>query len=285
MSKAVAFIPLPGNLFQFSTPLVASDAEPSLATLQAVLDVLSPQPAPRLTELDWATVWRPNVRLAHRYRDGRVFLAGDAAHAHPSTGGQGLNTGVQDAYNLGWKLAAALAGHADGTLLLDSYEAERRPVAARVLGLSSEFLRKHVDGAPDAYHRGTETQQLDISDRDSPIARDTRAEPGRLLAGDRAPTHRSSTRTAGRSGSSTCSEAHTQRCWPSAAPRPIRRWRNPECRCTPCSAPANTRPARRWWTPRGTRSARTTWRTAPRCWSGPTVTSGRSRALSSVPRR
>ena len=61
-----------------------------------------------------------NARLADRYRDGRVFLIGDAAHIHPPTGGQGLNTSVQDAYNLGWKLAAVAAGARDA--LLDSYE-------------------------------------------------------------------------------------------------------------------------------------------------------------------
>jgi rifampicin monooxygenase len=72
------------------------------------------------------------TRLAERYRVGRVLLAGDAAHVHPPLGGQGLNLGIQDAFNLGWKLAAEVAGWApDG--LLDSYETERRPVAADTL--------------------------------------------------------------------------------------------------------------------------------------------------------
>ncbi|MFE7812005.1 rifampin monooxygenase [Streptomyces sp. NPDC057433] len=72
------------------------------------------------------------TRLAERYRTGRVLLAGDAAHIHPPTGGQGLNLGIQDAFNLGWKLAAEVGGRAPEGLL-DSYEAERRPVAADVL--------------------------------------------------------------------------------------------------------------------------------------------------------
>ncbi|MCX4707640.1 rifampin monooxygenase [Streptomyces griseus] len=72
------------------------------------------------------------TRQAERYRVGRVFLAGDAAHIHPPTGGQGLNLGVQDAFNLGWKLAAAVNGWAPEGLL-DSYHAERHPVGARVL--------------------------------------------------------------------------------------------------------------------------------------------------------
>ncbi|MFG2332651.1 rifampin monooxygenase [Streptomyces sp. NPDC048604] len=72
------------------------------------------------------------TRQAERYRVGRVLLAGDAAHIHPPTGGQGLNLGVQDAFNLGWKLAAAVNGWAPEGLL-DTYESERHPVAAAVL--------------------------------------------------------------------------------------------------------------------------------------------------------
>jgi len=72
------------------------------------------------------------TRLAERYRDGRVLLAGDAAHIHPPMGGQGLNLGIQDAFNLGWKLAAEVGGRAPEGLL-DSYQAERHPVAADVL--------------------------------------------------------------------------------------------------------------------------------------------------------
>ncbi|MCE6997519.1 rifampin monooxygenase [Saccharothrix sp. S26] len=80
----------------------------------------------------WLSRFGDATRLAERYRAGRVLLAGDAAHVHPPTGGQGLNLGVQDAFNLGWKLAAEVSGWApDG--LLDTYEAERRPVAADVL--------------------------------------------------------------------------------------------------------------------------------------------------------
>ncbi|MFI8191549.1 rifampin monooxygenase [Streptomyces sp. NPDC085946] len=80
----------------------------------------------------WLSRFGDATRQAERYRVGRVLLAGDAAHVHPPTGGQGLNLGIQDAFNLGWKLAAEVAGWApDG--LLDSYHAERHPVGARVL--------------------------------------------------------------------------------------------------------------------------------------------------------
>ena len=80
----------------------------------------------------WLSRFGDATRLAERYRIDRVLLAGDAAHVHPPTGGQGLNLGIQDAFNLGWKLAAELSGRAPKGLL-DSYEAERRPVAAEVL--------------------------------------------------------------------------------------------------------------------------------------------------------
>ena len=83
----------------------------------------------------WLSRFGDATRLAERYRVGQVLLAGDAAHIHPPIGGQGLNLGVQDAFNLGWKLAAQIGGWAPETLL-DTYEAERRPVAAEVLDLT-----------------------------------------------------------------------------------------------------------------------------------------------------
>jgi hypothetical protein len=83
----------------------------------------------------WLSRFGDATRLAERYRTGRVLLAGDAAHIHPPTGGQGLNLGMQDAFNLGWKLAAAVNGWAPEGLL-DSYQTERRPVAADVLDVA-----------------------------------------------------------------------------------------------------------------------------------------------------
>lgn len=80
----------------------------------------------------WLSRFGDSTRQAERYRVGRVLLAGDAAHIHPPTGGQGLNLGVQDAFNLGWKLAATVRGRAPEGLL-DTYHAERHPVGAAVL--------------------------------------------------------------------------------------------------------------------------------------------------------
>lgn len=90
----------------------------------------------------WTSRFGDATRLAERYRVGRVLLAGDAAHIHPPTGGQGLNLGLQDAFNLGWKLAARIRGWAPEPLL-DTYEAERRPVAADVLDNTRAQMELH----------------------------------------------------------------------------------------------------------------------------------------------
>ncbi|WP_394613268.1 rifampin monooxygenase [Lentzea sp. JNUCC 0626] len=101
----------------------------------------------------WLSRFGDATRQAERYRSGRVFLAGDAAHVHPPTGGQGLNLGVQDAFNLGWKLAGAVHGWApDG--LLDTYEAERHPVAEEVLNNTrAQIELMKVEPGPQAVRR------------------------------------------------------------------------------------------------------------------------------------
>ena len=85
-----------------------------------------------LSDPSWMSRFGNETRLADRYRKGRIFLAGDAAHIHLPAGGQGMNTGMQDAMNLGWKLAGALRGRAPEGLL-DTYEAERRPIGQRLI--------------------------------------------------------------------------------------------------------------------------------------------------------
>lgn len=91
-----------------------------------------------MTEMRWSSRFLSERRQARHYRKGRVFLAGDAAHVHSPLGGQGMNTGIGDAMNLGWKLAAAVRG-SEPPALLDSYEAERHPVGASVLELTDVF--------------------------------------------------------------------------------------------------------------------------------------------------
>jgi 2-polyprenyl-6-methoxyphenol hydroxylase-like FAD-dependent oxidoreductase len=101
----------------------------------------------------WLSRFGDATRLAERYRSGRVLLAGDAVHIHPPMGGQGLNLGIQDAFNLGWKLAAEVDGWApDG--LLDSYETERRPVAADVLDVTrAQAELMSLEPGPQAVRR------------------------------------------------------------------------------------------------------------------------------------
>ena len=132
-----------------------------------------------VTEVRWASEFRPRAALADRFRAGRVFLAGDAAHVHSPAGGQGLNTSVQDAYNLGWKLGAVLWGAAPAALL-DTYEEERRPIAAQMLGISTGVHRGEV-------RRGAATVQLGLGYPESSLTEETRTDAGAVRAGDRAP--------------------------------------------------------------------------------------------------
>ncbi len=97
----------------------------------------------QIDEVIVTSVWRGNLLLAERYREGRVFLAGDSVHQNIPTGGYGMNTGVGDAIDIGWKLAAVLNGWG-GPALLDSYERERRPVAERNVARSERHANVHV---------------------------------------------------------------------------------------------------------------------------------------------
>ena len=112
---------------------------PELKHIQAVLDRLAPQPT-RASHLRWSSIFRISHRIVDRYREGRVFVAGDAAHIHPPTGAQGMNTGIQDAYNLGWKLALTIKEVASENLL-ESYDAERHPVGEEVVGRTVRHAR------------------------------------------------------------------------------------------------------------------------------------------------
>jgi 2-polyprenyl-6-methoxyphenol hydroxylase-like FAD-dependent oxidoreductase len=184
----VSLCPLPSTgLFQYQALLPpGADPELSLANMQAILQRRAGRSDIRLHEPEWSSLWRANIRLVERYREGNVFLAGDAAHIHSPAGGQGMNTGIQDAANLGWKLAAAATGGAPLDLL-ESYEAERRPVAAGVLALSNTGLTRALEEQTIPTRRDASTIQLDVAYRGSGLARDDRDETASLRAGDRAP--------------------------------------------------------------------------------------------------
>ncbi|PZU69330.1 FAD-dependent oxidoreductase [Sphingobium sp.] len=184
MQRMVAIVALGGtDLFQLQAPIpLEGEVDLTAGGLQQMVAERTGRSDIRINSVSWASAYLMNARLADSYRVGRVFLAGDAAHTHPPTGGQGLNTSVQDAYNLGWKLAAVVNGAP--AALLDSYEQERRPVAAGMLGLASELLEEMKQGL---MRRGRTVHQLDIGYHGSALAFDPSQRDGILFAGDRAP--------------------------------------------------------------------------------------------------
>jgi 2-polyprenyl-6-methoxyphenol hydroxylase-like FAD-dependent oxidoreductase len=186
----LALCPLMGtDLFQLQGGVaIGEDDEPDLSdeALRAIVAGRTGRSDIVIGGVFWRSSFRLNARLADRYRVGRVFLAGDSAHVHPPTGGQGLNTSVQDAYALGWRLVAVLDGAPDA--LLDSYEAERRPIAAEVLGLSTRLLDAGI--AQGDMRRGRENHQIDLGYFDSSLVLERRGRTGRRPAGARAPDAR-----------------------------------------------------------------------------------------------
>ncbi len=160
---------------------------PTLEQLQVVADRVLPMKV-AMSDLQWSSNFRIGMRLAAHYRKGRGFLAGDAAHIHPPTGGQGMNTGIQDAYNLAWKMALVLRGKASSQLL-DTYEAERRAVGAAVVASTRAATDQLGRKDTPQQDRLADTQVL-IHYRDSTLSRNEVSESLEGLsiqAGDRAP--------------------------------------------------------------------------------------------------
>jgi 2-polyprenyl-6-methoxyphenol hydroxylase-like FAD-dependent oxidoreductase len=187
MERQLALCPLAGTaLFQLQAPVpLEGEVDLGVDGLNAMVKDRAGRDDIRIEAVSWASAYNMNARLADRYRVGRVFLVGDAAHIHPPTGGQGLNTSVQDAYNLGWKLGAVLRGAPEA--LLDTYEEERRPVAEGMLKLSTRLLDAAKRGDN---RRGREVHQLDIGYPESSLALEAPARERGPLAGDRAPDAR-----------------------------------------------------------------------------------------------
>ncbi len=161
---------------------------PELSHIQAVVDRLAPEPA-TVSHLRWSSVFRISHRIVDSYGRGRVFVAGDAAHIHPPTGAQGMNTGVQDAHNLAWKLALAVTGVASDALL-DSYDLERRPVGEEVVGRTVRDAREGIGaGSTDMDFIMRREAQLLISYADSPAVAGSTVPtaPAAPRAGERAP--------------------------------------------------------------------------------------------------
>ncbi len=188
---------LPGKYFRLLMSQPADKADAS-ETPHAVFGGILAQhfSGIRLGETKWHSRWGSQNRLAHTYRSGPVFLAGDAAHVHSTAGGQGMNCCMQDAWNLGWKLAFVLDGFAADTLL-DSYEKERQPIGKQVIAAASsihELFMAGRNGGPEALKALRDSGALrDLVGRVSGVAYHYRPEGAPAddplpQAGDRMPT-------------------------------------------------------------------------------------------------
>jgi 2-polyprenyl-6-methoxyphenol hydroxylase-like FAD-dependent oxidoreductase len=133
--------PMRGNRWRLVVPLAGDRAPgpPDLGEIQRLVDQRAPEPVVA-SDPTWLASFNCHRRSTDTYRRGRILLAGDAVHIHTPAGGQGMNTGITDAHNLGWKLALVADGRAPDQLL-DTYGAEREPVAEQVLGLTHTLVR------------------------------------------------------------------------------------------------------------------------------------------------
>lgn len=132
--------PFSENRYRIVATLENPPEHPAIADVQAILDKRGPSGAVSVLDLAWSSRFRIHHGVAAQYRSGRTFLAGDAAHVHSPAGGQGMNTGIQDAIFLGERLAAVIAGRQPDSYL-DGYETERRPVAQQVVKMTDQMTR------------------------------------------------------------------------------------------------------------------------------------------------
>ena len=206
----VVVLPMAGGRMRFLAEVHDSAGSPSdmqqhmnptQDELQAVLDRRIG--GIRVVRSHWLTSFEIHRARVPAYRWGRVFLAGDAAHIHSPAGGQGMNTGMQDAFNLAWKLAAVIGGQA-GQPLLDSYEAERIPVADGVIAFTDRLTRagtlsgvprrirdlviRMLSNVPAARRFMAETaEEVNVAYRNSPIAVGRRPRRAKVAAGQHVP--------------------------------------------------------------------------------------------------
>ncbi|WP_406832700.1 FAD-dependent monooxygenase [Pedococcus sp. KACC 23699] len=148
----VVVAPLPGGRHRVVATMDEAPESPSRADVQALLDARGPGNA-AVTEVVWSSRFRVHHRVAAQYRRGPVFVAGDAAHVHSPAGGQGMNTGIQDALDLAGRLATAVRGgegDAAAEAALAAYETSRRPVALEVVQLTDRATRAATLRSPGA---------------------------------------------------------------------------------------------------------------------------------------
>ncbi|KAH9479456.1 Flavin-dependent monooxygenase [Psilocybe cubensis] len=131
------------------------------------------RPDLKFTEIPWMSHYRPNIRMVQKFGYGRVYVAGDAGHVHSPTGGQGVNTGIQDSFNLGWKLALVVKGLA-APALLETFSEERIPVIAEMISQTTKLLNKALNNQGGALQSGGTLYQLGVNYRWSSIVVDER---------------------------------------------------------------------------------------------------------------
>jgi 2-polyprenyl-6-methoxyphenol hydroxylase-like FAD-dependent oxidoreductase len=196
----IMIVLLPGGFYRLLLSDRGEAAGPDVSPEQGFMRLVDKHfDGVKLGKVVWHSKWQSYVRLAHTYRQGRVFLAGDSAHVHSTTGGQGLNCCMQDAYNLGWKLAFVVK-HFARPELLDTYETERRPIAEQVIWAASSLHQIFMGHGKDIAERAEKIRDPEFLDavigRCSGIAytyRDQAAEAVATAAlegpriGDRAP--------------------------------------------------------------------------------------------------
>ncbi|OYC98453.1 bifunctional 3-(3-hydroxy-phenyl)propionate/3-hydroxycinnamic acid hydroxylase MhpA [Microbacterium sp. Yaish 1] len=149
-ARSYATIALPHGIRRWEFTLQEHEDAALVDDDAFVFELLAPHvPDPARLDIIRRRVYRHHARVAGRFRDGRVFLAGDAAHVMPVVGGQGWNSGIRDAFNLGWKLAAVVTGVADDALL-DTYEQERRGHVTQMVAVSLGMAKEMTDHDPVA---------------------------------------------------------------------------------------------------------------------------------------
>jgi 2-polyprenyl-6-methoxyphenol hydroxylase-like FAD-dependent oxidoreductase len=203
--------PLPGNRWRLFIEVGERVPEVTLDLVQKLLTERTGDRTARVKNPTWLSEFRINSRMVDRFREGRVFLAGDAAHVHSPSGGQGITTGMQDAYNLSWKLAQVIRENAPDALL-DTYGEERLPIVREVLGTTERNtallfprsragkLLRNTILLPLLRREGVQRKlvrkmsQLDMNYRGSSLSAGEggllsrpRGRKGRVRAGDRTP--------------------------------------------------------------------------------------------------
>ena len=190
--NTVVFVPYRSDRrFRISTTVPESmlaeikDGKPTLEQFSSILEQAVPVKV-KIDDLHWSSMYQISHRIVNQYASGRIFLAGDAAHIHPPVGGQGMNTGFQDVYNLAWKLALVLKNRAKATLL-DTYHEERYPVGLDVVNRTHKQMMAKNTAVSDAHYALLVNSQTLINYQNSSLTKGQSSSLDSCKPGDRAP--------------------------------------------------------------------------------------------------